>query len=87
MELIEYLDATFNYRKLRRSRKKRNLSIAEVAKKTGIPAATLQKYESGIIKKIPLETLKKYVLYMEQIISFTMDGLRFLCLVAFLEWF
>ena len=59
MELIEYLDTTFNFKKLRKSRKKRNLSIAEVAEKTGIPAATLQKYEAGIIKKIPLETLKK----------------------------
>lgn len=48
-----------NYKKLRKSRKKQNLSIAEVSSKTGIPAATLQKYESGIIKKIPLETLKK----------------------------
>lgn len=59
MELIEYLEASFNYKKLRKSRKKRNLSIAEVAEKVGIPAPTLQKYESGIIKKIPLETLKK----------------------------
>ena len=59
MELINYLDSSFNYKKLRKSRKKRNLSISEVAEKTGIPSATLQKYEAGIIKKIPLETLKK----------------------------
>ncbi|MFR4478840.1 MAG: helix-turn-helix domain-containing protein [Fusobacterium sp.] len=59
MELVEYLESTFNHKKLRNSRKRRNLSIAEVSEKTGIPAATLQKYESGIIKKIPLETLKK----------------------------
>ena len=59
MELIDYLDSTFNYKKLRKSRKKRNLSIAEVAEKVGIPAPTLQKYESGVIKKIPLEALKK----------------------------
>lgn len=59
MDLIEYLDTTFNYKKLRKSRKKKNLSIADVAEKTGIPAPTLQKYEAGVIKKIPLESLKK----------------------------
>ena len=49
----------FNNEKLRFSRKKRNLSITEVAQKIGIPIATLQKYESGTTKRIPLEVLKK----------------------------
>ena len=48
-----------NYKKLRQARKSKNLSILEVSEKTGIPAATLQKYESGIIKKVPLDLLKK----------------------------
>lgn len=48
-----------NYKKLRQTRKSKDLSIMEVSEKTGIPAATLQKYESGIIKKVPLDLLKK----------------------------
>lgn len=48
-----------NYKKLRQARKSKNLSILEVSEKTGIPAATLQKYESGFIKKVPLDLLKK----------------------------
>ena len=49
----------FNNEKLRFSRKKRKLSIKEVAEMIRVPPTTLQKYESGIIKKIPLEVLKK----------------------------
>lgn len=48
-----------NYRKLKNSRKKRKLSLDEVSKNTGIPTRTLQKYETGEIKKIPLEVIKK----------------------------
>lgn len=59
MELREYINETFNYEKLRKSRKKRKLSINQVAEMTGVPPTTLQKYESGIIKRIPLEILKK----------------------------
>lgn len=59
MELREYINETFNFEKLRKSRKKRGLSITEVAQKIGIPIATLQKYESGTTKRIPLEVLKK----------------------------
>ena len=59
MELKEYINETFNYEKLRKSRKKRKLSINQVAEMTGVPPTTLQKYESGIIKKIPLDALKK----------------------------
>lgn len=57
MKLIDFFEVTFNYEKLRKSRRKRGMSIAEVAKQAGIPAPTLQKYESGIIRKIPLEIL------------------------------
>lgn len=49
----------FNNEKLRFSRKKRKLSIKQVAEMTGVPPTTLQKYESGAIKKIPLDMLKK----------------------------
>ncbi len=59
MKLRDYINETFNYEKLRKSRKKRKLSINQVAEMTGVPPTTLQKYESGIIKKIPLEVLKK----------------------------
>lgn len=59
MDLIDYIEFKFDYKKLRQTRKNKNLSIAEVSEKTGIPAATIQKYEAGLIKKIPLETLKK----------------------------
>lgn len=59
MELRDYIVDTFNYEKLRKSRKKRNLSINKVAEIINVPSATLQKYESGTIKKIPLDILKK----------------------------
>lgn len=59
MNLVEIFDSTFNYKKLKNSRKKRKLSLEDVSKNTGIPLRTLQKYETGGIKKIPLESLKK----------------------------
>jgi len=59
MNLVEIFDSTFNYKKLKNSRKKRKLSLEDVSKNTGIPLRTLQKYETGGIKKIPLEALKK----------------------------
>lgn len=59
MKLIDFIDTTFNYKKLRRSRVKRGYSILDVAKKTGIPRSTLQKYETGTTKDIPVENLKK----------------------------
>lgn len=40
-----------NYKKLRKIRKEKGLSITKVAEKINIPAATLQKYETGLIKK------------------------------------
>lgn len=57
--LLEFFESTFNYKKLKRSRIKRKLTLAEVSTKTGIPPATLQRYEDGITKKVPLEAIKK----------------------------
>ena len=48
-----------NYKKLRKIRKEKGLSITKVAEEINIPAATFQKYETGLIKKIPLDLLKK----------------------------
>lgn len=48
-----------NYKKLRKIRKEKGLSITKVAEEINIPAATLQKYETGLIKKMPLNLLKK----------------------------
>lgn len=63
MNLVELFDSTFNYKKLKNSRKKRKLSLEEVSKNTGISIRTLQKYETGAIKKIPLEALQKICNY------------------------
>ena len=49
----------FDNEKLKKSRKKRKLTLEKVSKNTGIPLRTLQKYEAGDIKKIPLDKLKK----------------------------
>ena len=38
MDLIDYIEFKFDYKKLRQTRKNKNLSIAEVSEKTGIPA-------------------------------------------------
>lgn len=63
-----------NYKKLRQTRKSKDLSILEVSEKTGIPAATLQKYESGIIKKVPLDLLKKICKLYKKIINYILGG-------------
>ena len=57
--LLDFLDNTFNHKKLKKSRLKRKLTLAEVSEKTGIPVATLQRYEDGLTKKIPLDSIKK----------------------------
>lgn len=57
--LLEFFESTFNYRKLKKSRLKRKFTLAEVSAKTGIPTATLQRYEDGVTKKVPLEAIKK----------------------------
>lgn len=59
INIMELLEATFNNKKLKHSRKKRKIAIEDVSNLTGIPVPTLQKYEAGSIKKIPLEALKK----------------------------
>lgn len=64
-----------NYKKLKTVRKERKFSLVEVAKIVGVTEVTLSRYESGIIKKLKLETFKKicdlyeinYELYKRQI--------------------
>ena len=57
--LLEFLESTFNYRKLKKSRLKRKFTLAEVSDKTGIPTATLQRYEEGVTRKVPFKAIKK----------------------------
>ena len=57
--LLEFLENSFDSKKLKKSRLKRKLTIAEVSSKTGIPPTTLQRYEDGSTKKVPLEAIKK----------------------------
>ncbi len=47
-----------NFKKLRKTRKEKKLIITEIAQKISVPIATLQKYESGTTKRVPLEILK-----------------------------
>ena len=53
MRIIE-----INYEKLKKTRKVRKLTLKEVGQILKIPASTLQKYETGTIKKIAIEILK-----------------------------
>lgn len=57
--LFKYFTNNINNKKLKRSRLKRNMSLIEVSEKTGIPFATLRRYEDGTTKKIPLDAIKK----------------------------
>lgn len=57
--LLEFLESSFNNKKLKKSRLKRKFSLAEVSSKTGIPPTTLQRYEDGVTKRVPLEAIKK----------------------------
>lgn len=57
--LVDFFENTFNYKKLKRSRMKRKISLEDASQRSGIPIATLQRYEDGITKKIPLEAVKK----------------------------
>lgn len=72
-----------NYKKLRKIRKEKGLSITKVAKEINIPAATFQKYETGLIKKIPLNLLKKYVPFMKQNIFYFLQKRSTLFLILF----
>lgn len=53
-----FLHNSFDYNLLKKFRKERKLSLAKVAAKTGIPSTTLQRYEDGETKKLPIESLK-----------------------------
>lgn len=57
--LLDFFENTVNYKKLKRSRKRRKLSVREVAEQTGIPIATLQRYEDGTTKRVPSEAVIK----------------------------
>ncbi|WP_353889851.1 helix-turn-helix transcriptional regulator, partial [uncultured Fusobacterium sp.] len=50
MNLSKTIEDNFNNKKLREIRLKKNLSINEVAEKTGIPSAKIQRYEAGTTK-------------------------------------
>jgi|GEM_PF-2094170 transcriptional regulator with XRE-family HTH domain len=63
MNLSKTIEDNFNNKKLREIRLKKNLSINEVAEKTGIPSAKIQRYEAGTTKKVDLETIKKLADY------------------------
>lgn len=56
---MNIFENSLNYKKLKEIRIKRNFSLAEVAEKVGVTEATMSRYESGKIKNIPLETIKK----------------------------
>ena len=57
--LLDFFENNVNYKKLKKSRLKRNIALNEVAIRTGIPYSTLKHYEDGDIKKIPFEAVKK----------------------------
>lgn len=57
--LFKYFIDTVDNQKLKKSRLKRNMSLIDVSEKTGIPFATLRRYEDGTTKKIPLDAVKK----------------------------
>ena len=57
--LLDFFENTINYKKLKRSRRRRKLSVREVAEETGIPVATLQRYEDGITKRVPSEAVQQ----------------------------
>ena len=57
--LLDFFENNVNYKKLKKSRLKRNIALNEVAIRTGIPYSTLKHYEDGDTKKIPFEAVKK----------------------------
>ncbi len=46
-------------KRLKAARLDANLTLLEVAKELGVSEATVQRYESGAIKNIKIETIKK----------------------------
>jgi transcriptional regulator with XRE-family HTH domain len=59
MNIEKIFEQSFNYKKLKEVRLKNNLSLKEAAEKLNLTSATLSRYESGKIKEVPLEVLKK----------------------------
>ncbi len=55
----EFLNNSYSGIKLKETRKNLNLTLDQLANKINVPASTLQKYEAGIIKKIPREIVLK----------------------------
>ena len=47
------------YERLKKRREELGLSLQQLADKTGIPKPTLQRYETGITKKVPQEAFEK----------------------------
>lgn len=65
--LYEFLNSNYCGSKLKEVRKNLKLTLAEVSAKTGIPTATLQRYEDGRTRKIPKEAILKFCeLYNEK---------------------
>ena len=57
--LLNFLENTFNYKKLRKARENRGYTLKYVEEHTGIPAPTIQRYEEGTIKNVSLDIVKK----------------------------
>ena len=59
-ELYDFLNSSYYGEKIKEDRKKNKLTLAEARERTGIPTATLQRYEDGRTKKIPKEAIQKF---------------------------
>ena len=57
--LLEFLESTFNYRKLKNSRLKRKLTLAEFQIKQEFLQQHYKRYEEGVTRKVPLKAIKK----------------------------
>ena len=55
----EFLNNSYSGNKLKEARKNLNLTLDQLADKINVPASTIQKYEAGLIKKIPREVVLK----------------------------
>ena len=59
-ELYDFLNSSYYGEKIKEDRKKNKLTLAEASEITKIPTATLQRYEDGKTKKIPIEAIQKF---------------------------
>lgn len=59
MNIEKIFEQSFNYRKLKEVRLNNNLTLKEAAEKLGLTSATLSRYETGKIKEVPIEILRK----------------------------